>query len=59
MNIMERRKADIFSICVFNNLKKFSLNFYPFFFTALVTEESAKSFNFNDIDFCKVFAIHR
>jgi len=39
MNIMERRKAGIFSVCVFNNLKKYSLNFSPFFFAAMVTEE--------------------
>jgi hypothetical protein len=32
MNIVERRKADIFSICVFNNLRNFRLNFHPFFF---------------------------
>ena len=59
MNIMERRKTGIFSICVFNNLRNFRLIFIPFFFTTLATEESSKSFNFNDIDFCKVFAIHR
>jgi hypothetical protein len=29
---MERRKVDIFSTCVFNNLMKFCLIFYPFFF---------------------------
>jgi hypothetical protein len=32
MDIVERRKADISSICVFNNLMKFCLIFYPFFF---------------------------
>ena len=58
MNIMERRKTGIFSICVFNNLKNSSLNFYPFFFAAMVTEESFKSFDFSDIDFCKILAIH-
>ena len=58
MNIMERPKVDIFSICVFNNLSNFSLNFYPFFFAPMVTEEWFKSFNFSDIDFCKIFAIH-
>jgi len=51
MNIMERRKVDIFSICVFNNLRNFRLNFHPFFFATLAIEESAKSFNFNDIEF--------
>jgi hypothetical protein len=33
--------------------------FTPFFFVTLGIEESAKSFNFNDIDFRKVFVIHR
>jgi hypothetical protein len=59
MNIMERRKTDSFSIFVFNNLKKFSLNFYPIFFAAMVAGESFKSFDFNDIDFCEILAIHR
>jgi len=59
MNIMERRKADIFSICVFNNLRNFHRNFHYFFFTTLTIAEPAKSFNFNDIDFCMEFAIHR
>ena len=43
----------------FQQLKEFRLIFNPFFFAPMVTEESSKSFNFNDIDFCKVFAIHR
>ena len=32
MNILERRKADIFSICIFNRLRNFRPNFFPFFF---------------------------
>ncbi len=57
MNILERRKADIFSIFVFNNLKQLSPIFHPFFFLTLATAESAKYINFNNIDFCKIFAI--
>jgi hypothetical protein len=29
---LERRKTDIFSICVFNNLRNFRLDFRPLFF---------------------------
>jgi len=60
MNIMERRKTGIFSMFVFNNLLKFRLSFHPPpFFVTEATAESAKSFNFNGIDFSKIFAIHR
>ena len=54
---MERRKAGIFSICVFNNLVKICLIFFRFFFMTVATTESAKYLNFNDIDFRKFFAI--
>jgi len=59
MNIMERRKVDIFSICVFNNLRYFLLNSHPLFFTTLTITKSVKPFNFNNINFCMEFAIHR
>jgi len=32
--------------------------FDPFFFMTLSTEESANYFNFNDMDFCEIFANH-
>ena len=59
MNIMERSKTGIFSICVFNNLKKFCPKISPFFSVAVLTKESSKPCYFSYIDFCEVLAIHR
>jgi hypothetical protein len=31
IDILERRKVDIFSTCVFNNMRRIAPFFYPFF----------------------------
>jgi len=51
---------DIFSICVFNNLQKFSLIILPPFFPHDPAHRGSTNYiNFNGIGFCKIFAIHR
>ena len=39
MNIMERRKSDIFSAFVFNKLMNLNANFHPFYFMAMASED--------------------
>jgi len=56
INIVERRKADIFSPCVFNNLMKIDSIFYTFFSSG--RRGQTNYFNFNHIDFREVFLIH-
>ncbi len=58
INIVESRKADIFSIFVFNNLMEFFLIFYPFFLRTTTNAKSCKYLSFNDIGLWLVFAIH-
>jgi len=58
INIMERRKADIFSTFIFNNLAKICLNFEPFFFRAAIRRDLSNYIFFNDIGFRGFFTIY-
>ena len=59
INIVERRKSDIFSAFVFNNLKQFTPIFRPLFFPHDPGYRGqANYFIFNNIDFYVVFALH-
>ena len=59
INIVERRKTDIFSTLVFNDIARLSFHFLiPFFFVTLAADNPTNYVIFNKIDFFTVFAIH-